>query len=72
MRLPAKIGIFRPLSAALLRVPLNQYLRHQDQAQNLRPLRNNVADHLTPFAFRIERRIEECPAEPGEQEEDRE
>src|SRR5580765_4929888 len=35
----------------LFRADLHQPLGHEDEAENLRPLRDNVADDLTPLAF---------------------
>src|SRR6266550_6817243 len=43
------------LISALFGAYFKQPLGHQDESENLRPLRNNVADNLSPPAARIHR-----------------
>ena len=54
-----------------LRPHLNQFLRHQHQPQNLRPLGNNIPHHLSPLALRIHRPKRHHPTNPRDHEKDR-
>lgn len=51
--------------SAGLRADLYQALGYQDEPENLRPLRNNVADDLSPLAPRIHGPECQHPANAG-------
>ena len=56
--------------AAFLRACFHQFLSQQYQAENLCPLRDNVARYLSPFGFRIGMYKDRDPDDAGDGQED--
>lgn len=53
-----------------LRAFLNETFRQENQSAHLHPLRNNVADDLSPFALRIHSPKQDRSADTGQNDED--
>ena len=45
---------------------LDQFFRHQDQCQDLRPFGDYVADYLSPFGLRVHRQVKGEPTRAGQ------
>src|ERR1700730_16422044 len=53
---------------ALPRVPLDEPLGQQDEAENLRPFRNNIPHDLPPLGLRVHRSVQGNPADSRDDE----
>jgi hypothetical protein len=60
------------LLLALLGTPLHQFFCEQDQAEDLRPLGDDIADDLAPLRFGVYRDVQGDPGGAGHQQEDAE